>query len=211
MGMSASQARLLSLTSRQHDIEYQAQRLEAQKLQMSCDSDDVYNKYLEAVDATKIQAKVSNVWDDDNFADATLNMLENQNISTYSGKTASKQLFLEEIKTGKLLITKAYADKYGLKDTGDVPTLDDFLTANHHVKTAYPVYSTRTIPDTSKIASFTPIQNGTLTKAQVSYDYSKAVKNTEGGGIDYDALSTYASFDSNHPTDVSLLTDFNTI
>ena len=35
MGLSASQARLLSLTARMHDIEYKAQKLEAQKLQMA--------------------------------------------------------------------------------------------------------------------------------------------------------------------------------
>ena len=34
MGLAASQARLLSLTARMHDIEYKAQKLEAQKLQM---------------------------------------------------------------------------------------------------------------------------------------------------------------------------------
>ena len=33
MGLSSSQARLLSLTGRMHDIEYKAQHLEAQKLQ----------------------------------------------------------------------------------------------------------------------------------------------------------------------------------
>ena len=35
MGLSASQARLLNLTARMHDIEYKAQNLEAQKLQMN--------------------------------------------------------------------------------------------------------------------------------------------------------------------------------
>lgn len=210
MGMSASQARLLSLTSRQHDLEYKAQRLEAQKLQMSFDSDDVYNKYLDAVDATKIQTKVSNVWDDDNFADATLNMLENQNIATYTEQTAKKQLFLEEISSGKLLITPEFAKKYEIEDT-KIPDQDRFLVLRGHQKTTYPVYTTKVVPDETRVASFKPVTTDSLVKPVISYDYTKAVKNIDGGGIDYSALSTYASFDSNHSTDVSLLTDFSTI
>lgn len=57
MGLSASQARLLTLTARQHAIEYKAQKLEAEKLQLANDSDQVYNTYLNALDAKKIQYK----------------------------------------------------------------------------------------------------------------------------------------------------------
>ena len=35
MGLAATQARLLSLTQRQHAVEYAAQRVEAQKLQLA--------------------------------------------------------------------------------------------------------------------------------------------------------------------------------
>lgn len=58
MGLAASQVRLLSLTARQHAVEYEAQRIEAQKLQLANESDTVYNTYLDALDATKIQYKV---------------------------------------------------------------------------------------------------------------------------------------------------------
>ena len=57
MGLAASQARLLNLTARMHDIEYKAQNLEAQKLQMANESDQVYSEYEEALNATKIQFK----------------------------------------------------------------------------------------------------------------------------------------------------------
>ncbi len=57
MGLSASQARLLNLTARMHDIEYKAQNLEAQKLQMANESDTVYAEYEEALNSTKIQQK----------------------------------------------------------------------------------------------------------------------------------------------------------
>ena len=55
MGMSSSQARLLNLTARMHQIEYKAAKLEAQKLQLANESSAVYDTYLEALDATKIQ------------------------------------------------------------------------------------------------------------------------------------------------------------
>lgn len=58
MGLASSQARLLTLTARMHQIEYKAAKLEAQKLQMANESTQVYEDYLEALDATKIQYKV---------------------------------------------------------------------------------------------------------------------------------------------------------
>ena len=60
MGMSSSQARLLTLTARMHQIEYKAARLEAMKLQMANESTRVYNEYLDALDKTKVQVKALN-------------------------------------------------------------------------------------------------------------------------------------------------------
>ncbi|MCM1264888.1 MAG: hypothetical protein NC200_01705 [Candidatus Gastranaerophilales bacterium] len=60
MGLSSSQARLLNITARMHQIEYKAQKLEAMKLQMANESSKVYDDYLDALDATKIQLKAIN-------------------------------------------------------------------------------------------------------------------------------------------------------
>ena len=57
MGLASSQARLLSLTARMHQIEYSAQRLEAMKLQMANESRQVYEDYLDALDKTKVQIR----------------------------------------------------------------------------------------------------------------------------------------------------------
>ena len=57
MGLSSSQARLLNLTARMHQIEYKAARLENMKLQMANESTRVYEEYLDALDKTKIQVK----------------------------------------------------------------------------------------------------------------------------------------------------------
>lgn len=49
--MAASQARLLSLTARIHDVEYQAQSIQNAKVQLATQSDQVYNEYVAALDA----------------------------------------------------------------------------------------------------------------------------------------------------------------
>ena len=58
MGLASSQARLLNLTTRMHQIEYKAAKLEAEKLQMANESTRVYEDYLEALEKTKIQKKI---------------------------------------------------------------------------------------------------------------------------------------------------------
>ena len=83
MGMASSQARLLTLTARMHQIEYKAARLEAQKLQMANESTRVYNEYLEALDAAKIQHKFINTDGSVTYKDVTFNDL-------YFGSTQNK-------------------------------------------------------------------------------------------------------------------------
>ncbi len=48
MGMAASQARLLSLTSRLHDVELRAQAIESQKIALATQKDELYENYCEA-------------------------------------------------------------------------------------------------------------------------------------------------------------------
>lgn len=55
MGMSASQARLLTLTGRLHDVEYQAQNVMSQKLALATQRDEIYQDYCEALDTTEIK------------------------------------------------------------------------------------------------------------------------------------------------------------
>lgn len=58
MGMSASQARFLSITARMHDLEYQAQTIENAKLTLSDDMNAAYDEYCNGINATKYQLKV---------------------------------------------------------------------------------------------------------------------------------------------------------
>ena len=57
MGMAASQARLLCITARIHDVEHQAQSIQNAKLQLGIQSDRVYNEYVAALDATTMTVK----------------------------------------------------------------------------------------------------------------------------------------------------------
>ena len=59
MGMAASQARLLMITARMHDVEYQAQSIQNAKIQLATKSDEVYKDYLAALDATTLTVKDS--------------------------------------------------------------------------------------------------------------------------------------------------------
>ncbi len=55
MGMSASQARLLTLTSRQNDIEMKMQQMANTKMRLSSDSDAISSKYVDALNAQTLQ------------------------------------------------------------------------------------------------------------------------------------------------------------
>ncbi len=75
MGLSASQARLLNLTARMHDIEYKAQNLEAQKLQMANESTQVYQEYENALNKQKVQFKQIGADGSANYVDASISTL----------------------------------------------------------------------------------------------------------------------------------------
>ena len=61
MGMAASQARLLCITARIHDVEYQAQSILNAKMQLSNLSDKAYQEYNAALDATTLTINTINV------------------------------------------------------------------------------------------------------------------------------------------------------
>ena len=129
MGMSSSQARLLSLTARQHDVEWKAQKLQADKLQMANESDSVYNVYMDALSATKIQTRISSQYETDTFRDASLAMLEHGILEDPKGVVAAKTLFLQSTKSDTIFITKDIANAWGIKS--DSPaytgTLNEFF------------------------------------------------------------------------------------
>ncbi len=134
MGMAASQARLLTITARMHDIEYQAQSIQNAKVALATQSDEVYQEYLEALDAQTLTVKD---WQGNVIA-ATFN-----NLCGINAVDSSYQYALMNDK-GQLIVSadiaKAYnaymsatnnqGDAYGfayfMLDGGDVDNAGDF-------------------------------------------------------------------------------------
>ena len=54
MGMAASQARLLCITARIHDVEYQAQAIQNAKIQLATHEDKAYQEYNDALNDTTL-------------------------------------------------------------------------------------------------------------------------------------------------------------
>ena len=106
MGMAASQARLLSLTSRLHDVELKAQSIESQKIALATQKDELYQNYCDALDATKIQVAFRN-------DDATVKYVD-ANFSTLCGysENRAKQYALIDSKTGNMIVSEEVAEKY---------------------------------------------------------------------------------------------------
>ena len=106
MGLAASQARLLSLTARMHDIEYKAQKLEAQKLQMANKSTQVYNEYEAALNEQKIQYKIIGADGSASYKDATV-----KDLVTATGEAKSDYI-MHNIATNQMYCTAAQIEAF---------------------------------------------------------------------------------------------------
>ena len=200
MGLSSSQARLLHLTGRMHQIEYKAQKLEAQKLQLANESDRVYGEYLEALDATKIQYRTLNPDGTATFKDATMNAMQNGIVPDYAGEKSPNILFLQT-NDGKIIVTPTVADEFDLKDSSyETRDMDTFISeTTGERKIEKPVYETQMLPDSNVITSFTHVPNTNEEAPNITNTHSgfTPVEN-EVGGVDYDALKDYAEFNPSH-------------
>lgn len=164
MGMSSSQARLLNLTSRMHQIEYSAQNLEAQKLQMANESAHVYRTYLDALDKTKIQFGHLTQNCSLDYTDATLATLENGLVDDYDGVTSPNHFLLQNSNTNEIYITSQFAEYYNLTDVREtLPDLETFLLNEGCTKNT-PIYAT--VTDYSNVISARPIANQKISEYQ---------------------------------------------
>ena len=104
--MSASQARLLSITARMHDIELKAQAIEAQKIQLATEEDQIYQKYCDALDAKKITVAYMGEDGTSKYIDA--------NYSTVCGYNPDRrmQYALRDNRTGHLMVSEEIKETY---------------------------------------------------------------------------------------------------
>jgi len=106
MGLSASQARMLSLTSRMSDIELRAQSISNSKVRLSDDSHAVSQAYSAALNkgALKLYTGLSSSGSS-TYADATLN-----NLTSYGASSTTDKFRYVKTSSGAILLTKAIAD-----------------------------------------------------------------------------------------------------
>ena len=144
MGLAASQARLLSLTARQHTVEHRAQYLQAQKLRLANDSDRVYEKYINALDATQIETRAYDKEGKVHWLEGSYNNLMRY---TADDKSAGNVYYVQDINDGKLYmpqeVCKAYEgaggdlfnflDAMNIRYTKDVHT-DEYIAAQQVVE-----------------------------------------------------------------------------
>lgn len=103
--MAASQARLLTLTSRLHDVELKAQNLQAQKIALATQKDGVYQEYCDALDAKAFKINLGTNGEK-LFVDANFNSLCNYH------EGVPRNYALLDNRTGKILVNQNTADKY---------------------------------------------------------------------------------------------------
>ncbi|MCQ2754166.1 MAG: hypothetical protein MJ231_03860 [bacterium] len=108
MGMSASQARLLTLTSRMHDIEFRAQSIESQKIALATQQDELYENYCAALEATKIKVAFNNNGASGyNYVDACFNT-----VCTFQPDRCKQQYALRNNDTGLIVVPKNVKEAY---------------------------------------------------------------------------------------------------
>ena len=107
MGLSASQARLLSITARMHDVEFQAQQIMSQKVELATQEDAVYQDYCDALDAKKIKVAFGD-GNTTKFIDATFN-----NVCTFDETGNRKcQYALTDAESGRMIVEREVYDNY---------------------------------------------------------------------------------------------------
>lgn len=148
MGMSASQCRLLSLTARMSDLEYQAQSISNSKIRLSTQSEEVARNYSDALNKEKLTVMTGvDTKGVTTYKDATA-----ANLTGYNAiSTTEKQRFIKD-SAGKVIVSSTIKDNYdAAQGKGDVHA---FLTnCGVEQNTSSPNY------DESKIAWYTNLYN----------------------------------------------------
>lgn len=111
MGMSSSQARLLSLTSRMSDLEYSAQRISNSKMALATRSHTASDKYLKALDQEKLTVYNQ---DTNAYMTATAN-----NLTTYGAISEDTMQRFLKTAGGSVIVSDSVANKY--KASGNDP------------------------------------------------------------------------------------------
>lgn len=211
MGLAASQARLLSLTARQHTVEGRAQYLQAQKLRLANESDRVYENYVNALDATSIQTKSYDSNGKVHWLDGSLN-----NLMRYDAddKSLGNIYYVQDINSGKLYMPTNLVNAYnssnndvfqflnnmGIKYEKDVYNdeyMDALSTVNAYKNEGYDTfpYSQAQVETYKSLRSETlnPAKSSTYNNADELYKLVSFSESTTNKGVYYPSDKTQYS------------------
>lgn len=211
MGLAASQARLLSLTARQHTVEGRAQYLQAQKLRLANESDRVYENYVNALDATSLQTKSYDSNGKVHWLDGSLN-----NLMRYDAddKSLGNIYYVQDINSGKLYMPTNLVNAYnssnndvfqflnnmGIKYEKDVYNdeyMDALSTVNAYKNEGYDTfpYSQAQVETYKSLRSETlnPAKSSTYNNADELYKLVSFSESTTNKGVYYPSDKTQYS------------------
>lgn len=140
MGMSASQARLLSLTARLTDNENSAQDLSYSKIRLANQTEELNNEYLEAINATKLTVLTGFENSQEIYSDISYGLM-----TGYNTVACGKQYVVTDNK-GKVLVTAQLAQAFE-KGNGD---LNKFLAAMGYSQATIDVSASGSASDEDK-------------------------------------------------------------
>lgn len=163
MGMSASQARLLSLTARMSDLELQAQQISNSKIRLAQETEQAATEYTNAL-SKKTVTVMSGV-------DATTGAYQYVNASAYNLTTydavskTDKQRFLSD-NSGRILVMSRVGNAYDTSLNQVAPlhqqysTVDAYLRAQLGYSTSNEAASAGRTYDAKQVAFFTNLYSG---------------------------------------------------
>lgn len=121
MGLSASQSRLLALTSRMSDLELRAQSISNSKVRLSDESSAVSRAYSAALNKQKLKiyTGLSGANNTPTYADATF-----KNLTTYGSTSTTDKFRYAKTTTGTVVLTQQIAKLMDLNGTSSDTTCD---------------------------------------------------------------------------------------
>lgn len=150
MGMSASQARLMSLTSRLSDLELQAQQIQNQKIRLADMSEQASRKYSDALDKELLRVSTTIA------GSSTQVVATAANLTNYGAISISdKQRFIKN-SNGQLLVTGAVLAAYNNAIAAPAGQLDTFIA---DLRTAHVMTDTAAAPDSAQVNYYTNLFN----------------------------------------------------
>ncbi|MFA7658671.1 MAG: hypothetical protein WCY19_04495 [Candidatus Gastranaerophilaceae bacterium] len=194
MGMSASQCRLLTLTSRLSDLELSAQSISNSKIRLSQRSEAIAKEYSDALDKKKLTvlSGYNSTTGASTYIDATA-----YNLTTYNAvSTMDKQRFLKDA-AGRVLVSQDVADIFNYAigqekmHQNRYPTLENWLNSN-----GYTSDTNNTDPnfkyDAAKVTYYTNLYTG-FEGFLYKFGYTSDPASTSGRTYDEGAVKYYAN------------------